>query len=326
VLTGTTTLFALLEAYPFLEDFLIARHPAFGRLAGPGRGRGWARLATLGELATAMNLPRLELLRELRAEVQRQTGVAPGIAEVSTGAADPRLQDALREALRDLERGAALDELAARLDRETQGLDAAQVAALARGAGLRVAGAESMTPSAALQPADVPANRLALGPRHPVRALLEEGARVRELTSHVDELLTGLQGTRGAERWSRARPALAGLLKRLVEVERQARRLRLAWYATVSSRGGHAVIALVDEDLVAAVDGLRHALAVVEKGDREAAVTASRSAASLVLRALAAQEELLVPVALSSLADDDWEIVAEQERVVGWALARDQAL
>jgi hypothetical protein len=326
VLTGTTTLFALLEAYPFLEDFLVARHPAFGRLAGPGRGRGWARVATLGQLATAMDLPWLEFLRELRAEVQRQTGVAPAIAEVANGAADPRLHDALREALRDLERGAALDELAARLDRRTQGLDAAQVAALARGAGMSAAGAESMMPSGPLQPADVPATRLSLSPGHPVRALLEEGARVRDLTSHVEDLLDGLQGSKGAERWSRARPALAGLLRRLVEVERQARRLRQAWYATVSSRGGHAVTVLVDEGLSAAVDGVRHALAVVEKGDREPAMTASRSAGSLVLDALAAEEELLVPVALSSLADDDWEAVAEQERVVGWALTRDQPL
>lgn len=326
MLTRTTTLFALLEEYPFLEDFLVARHPAFGRLARPGGGRGWARVVTLGELATAMDLPWLELLRELGAEVQGVTGMAPAIAEhAAGGATDPGLHDALRQALRDLEGGAALGELAARLDRETQGLDAEQVAALARGADLSAACAEPLA-AVAHQPADLSGTRLALSPGHPVRALLDEGVRVRELTAHVEELLDGLQGPRGADRWPQARPALEGLLVRLGELQRQARRLRLAWYATMSSRGGHAAVALVDEGLVGAVHAVRRALASVENGDVDQAVAAARSASALVLRLLGAEEDLLVPVALSLLEDDDWEAVAEQERAVGWALARDRAL
>jgi len=234
------------------------------------------------------------------------------------------VEAALREALRDLEGGAPLGELAARLDRETQGLDAEQVAALARGAGLGVAGADSLAAPAVRPSTDSAANRLALSPGHPARALIEEGAGLRELTSHVEEILGGLEGPRGVDRWPRVRSALGGLLGRLAEIERQARRLRLAWYATVSSRAGHAVVDLVDDDLGAAVDGVRRARSAVRSGDIDAAVAASRSATALVLVALGAEEEVLVPVALRVLEDDDWEAVAEQERVFGWALARDQ--
>ena len=35
-LGSRTTVFAVLQAYPFLEAFLHAYHPAFGRLTGPG--------------------------------------------------------------------------------------------------------------------------------------------------------------------------------------------------------------------------------------------------------------------------------------------------
>jgi hypothetical protein len=259
--------------------------------------------------------------------VQRETGaVAPIAEDAAAGAADPRLQDALRRALRDLESGASLGELAARLDRETQGLDAEQVAALARAVGSDAADEGALTASSVLQPADAPVTLLALSPGHPVRALLEEGARVRELTSHVEELVDGIEGPKGADRWPRARPALGGLLARLAEIERHADRLRQAWLATVSSRGGCAAAALVDERLGAAVDAVRRARKAVDEGEIDQAAAVSRSATGLALDALAAEEGLLVPVALRVLDDEDWEQVAAQERVVGWALVRDQAL
>ena len=85
MLARTSTLYALLEQYPFLEDYLAARHEIFGRLAEPAGARGWARVLTLSELATAMNLPWLEFLREVQAEVRRVTGASPPIIEDIAG-------------------------------------------------------------------------------------------------------------------------------------------------------------------------------------------------------------------------------------------------
>jgi DUF438 domain-containing protein len=291
-------------------------------------------MVTLAELATAMNVPWLEFLREVRGEVQRVSGSAPAIAEDVAGrASDPRLEGELRAVLREFERGAPLADLAARLDAFTEGLDAEEVAVLARGAdlageGAHLAeeGADQGATLAAGQSADWPAGRFALDPGHPARALLDEGARVRDLASHVEELVDGVTGPAGTDRWPQARSALQGLLARLSELERQARRLRRAWYATLSSRGAHAVTALVDADLSAAVDAVIRARVTAEKGDLESTAAASRFAIGLVRGALAAEEQLFVPSALRLLDDDDWEAVAEQERAVGWALARDQTV
>jgi hypothetical protein len=46
-----TTLWALLEAYPFLEGFLIAYHEPVRRLATPDGRNRWARVASLEEVA-----------------------------------------------------------------------------------------------------------------------------------------------------------------------------------------------------------------------------------------------------------------------------------
>ena len=327
MLARTSTLYALLEQYPFLEDYLAARHEIFGRLAEPAGARGWARVLTLSELATAMNLPWLEFLREVQAEVRRVTGASPLIIEDIAGLTpDARFGEELHAILVELEDGAPLDDLAGRLDALTQGLDAEAVAALARDLVTGRGDPENAMAQAVGQTGEWPAARLALHPGHPARALLDEAARLGDLATSVEDLVGGLTSPVGGGRWREARPALEGLLARLVELDRQARRLRLAWYPTLSSRGGHGVAALVDADLVAALDALERALSAAGKGEAETAIGAARHATDLLRRALAAEEELLVPAALHGLDDDDWEAVAEQERVIGWALARDQAL
>ncbi len=327
MLARTSTLHALLEQYPFLEDFLVARHEIFGRLTQPAAARRWARVVTLSELATAMDLPWLEFLREVQAEVRRVTGASPPISEDVAGLkADARLQEELRTILDELEDGAPLDDLAGRLDALTQGLDSEAVAALARDLVVGRGGPGNAMTQAAGQTGEWPAARLALHPGHPVRALLDEAARLGDLATSVEDLAGTLASPVRAGRWREARPALAGLLTKLLQLDRQARRLRLAWYPTLLSRGGHGVAALVDTGLVAALDALEQALTVTGKGEAEPAVGAARHATGLLRRALAAEEELLVPVALGGLDDDDWEAVAEQERVIGWALARDQVL
>jgi hypothetical protein len=327
VLARTTTLYALLEEYPFLEDFLVAFHHAFDRLAQPAPGRSWARVVTLAELATAMNLPLLEFLREVQREVQRVTGVAPTIVgEALESPPDPRLRDDLSTILRELESGAPLDDLAERFDALTHGLNAEETAALARKLGLIDAASGQGLASAAGQSADWSVARLALYPGHPVRALLGEGARLRGLATHVDEVVDGLGSPMGAERWREARPALQSLLERLGGLERQARRLRLAWYPTLSNRGGLSVTALVDAELTEALDAVERSRAAAAHDDAAFAAAVTRHATEMMRRALVAEEELLAPAALRCLDDDDWEVVAEQERVVGWALVRDQAL
>jgi hypothetical protein len=326
VLARTTTLYDLLELYPFLERFLAGRHPVFERLSRTGSGRRWTRVTTLDSLATSMDLPRLELLREIQSEVKRVTGSSPVIAGVLTGPPnDERLGGEVLDVVRELESGATIAQAAARLEALTQGLDAEGVAKLARERdrqGSRV----NRAAGAAGRPDGWPAAPAALHPGHPVRSLQQEGARLEGLAGLIDELVDGLGDPPDDHRWAESRTPLRRLLERLREMERQARRLRLAWYPPVASRVGASVPVLVSARLDEAREALQR-LIVMASGEDVAAIAAqARAAMALLRRALAAEEELLVPAALSALDDDDWEVVAEQERVVGWALDPSQAV
>ncbi len=319
LLSRTTTMHALLEEYPFLERYLVARHQVFAPLARPGRRRTWARVTTLGQVATLMDEPCAALLREIRAEVLRVRGTAPAVAVEGSGpAADPRLGDELRDLVARLEEGAPLGELSRRLDELTPGLDDEALSEIARQADRGRAG-ELFETAAGGARSEPP--RLALYPGHPVRALEQEDARLGGVADHVEDALAALGDPPDPGRWREAGPVVRGLLERLSELDRQARRLRLAWYPTLASRGARSTAAVVEERLADAVGALRRLSRLAGRDDPGPLITAAPRALHLVRQVLLAEEELLVPVALRELDDADWEAVAEQERVIGWALA-----
>jgi hypothetical protein len=325
VLSRATTLHTLLEEYPFLREHLRGLHPVFARLARPGPPGPWERVATLGELATTMDRPWPELLRDLQEEVRRVTGSAPPTLS------DPdergsRLAGDLRSLLKQLEDGASLESVAQRLDAETRGLDAESVAALAHAADRRDALVDQDPGGPASVQADWPPARLSLPPGHPVRSLLDEIARLGDLVTHIDQVVDGLAPTVTPSRWRQARPVLKGLLERLGLLDHQRRRLRMAWRATLASRGGQTVTAYVDGAVETACSAVRQARVDVEGGDAAVALAAVRVAVRDVRAALVAEEELLVPAALRWLDADDWEAVAEMERLIGPAIAADQSV
>jgi hypothetical protein len=320
VLARTTTLYVLLEEYPFLREHLRDLHPAFARLASGREPDRWARVVSLGELATAMDLPWPEFLHHLQEEIRRTTGVAPPLA-ASPSTLAPGLADDLRSILREFEAGASLASLAERLEARTRGLDAESVAAFAR-AGERSGNAGLA--QATGQPVDWPPARLSLSLGHPVRRLLDESARIRDLVGHAADVLDGVADATPHGRWRQARPVLDKLLGQLQGLDVQRRRLRVAWRATLVSRGGQSVAAFVDAAMGDAEDALTRARTETQKGDRATAVGAATVALGKVRSVLVAEEELLAPAALRWLDDDDWEAVAEQERLVGPALAGDQ--
>ena len=68
-ITPATTVHALLEAYPELEDVLISISPPFAKLKNPILRKSAARVATLQHIASIGNIPLGELLNKIRAAV-----------------------------------------------------------------------------------------------------------------------------------------------------------------------------------------------------------------------------------------------------------------
>jgi uncharacterized protein len=111
-LTPKTTIHTLLKQYPFLLDYLADYHPEFKKLTNPVLRRTVGRMATLDTVAEQGNVPLNKLVDDIAAEVEKQTGARPPVADVADAQTiDPARLEALHRIVKDLHAGKSVAEV-----------------------------------------------------------------------------------------------------------------------------------------------------------------------------------------------------------------------
>ena len=318
-----TTVFAVLQAYPFLDAFLLAYHPAFSRVSSPGGRTGWARMTTLGDVALEMDVSWRHLGRDVCAEVARVSGTEPSVSDARRAlASDDRRLTELREIAARLEDGGSLVELAARLRDVTAGVDAKQAAALDRAlaaaAGEARAAADRNVQTAVGLPADTVISAPPEG--HPLDSLRREAVQVRVLCEGLRAELESLGGAPSRSRWRAGRPLLARLVEGLSGVESRVRREQQAWFPALAVLGADGPAALMRDRQAETLEALRRLRLAVSRDDAGSAVENGVRLLDLLDALAATEEQVLAPIAARALTHGDWAAVRELEDGVGWAL------
>ena len=316
-----TTVWALVQAYPFLETFLRARVRGFEALAEERARTRWARVMTIDDIGVRLNVPWQQLVREIATEVERGVGRPPRVADAPRRIVDDeRRLGELRDIVGGLEAGGSLLELAARWRAATADLEQAEAAALdaalseaavsGRAAGIGAVGAAA---AGGGTPAPLPAG-------HPLETLRREAGQVRRLSAGLKGELERLGGSPPRRRWRRQKPLVSRLADRLSAVELRFRREQQAWFPALEVHDVDGPQALLVTRQVEALETLRRLRLAVERDD---AASVAETGARLVdaLEDLLAQDErLLEPLALRHFSAGDWAAVRELEDGVGWGL------
>ncbi len=318
-----STVFAVLQAYPFLEEFLYAYHAAFGRISRPGGRTGWARMTTLGDVAIEMDVTWRQLVRDVSAEVARVTGKEPPVSDARRAvASDDRRLAELREIAARLEDGGSLVELAARLREVTAGVDATQAAALDRALAAAAAEARAAADRSVQTAVGLSADTVVSGSPegHPLNSLRREGMQVRALRAGLRAELERLGGSPSRRRWRAGRPLVARLVERLSGVESRVRREQQAWFPALAVLGAEGPAALMRDRQAEALEALRRLRLAVARDDAGSAVENGIRLLDLLDDLAATEEQVLAPIAERSLSPGDWAAVRELEDGVGWSL------
>lgn len=316
-----TTVYALLQAYPFLEPFLLARVQGFEKLADERARTRWARVMTLSDVAVRLNAPWRQLVREIAAEVERGTGRAPRVADAPrriTG--DERRLGELREIVTALEAGQSLQEMAGRWRQATADLEQAETAALEAALSSEAASGRDAGSIAQAAAAEAAADVLASPPGHPLEVFRREAELVRRLCRGLGEELERLGGSPARLRWQRERPLVARLVDRLSSVESRFRREQQAWFPALQVHGVDGPQALLAARQREALESLRRLALAVERDDAAHAVEAGLRLLGELDELLALDVRLLEPLARRHFSEGDWAAVRELEDGVGWAL------
>jgi len=318
-----TTVFALLETYPFLERFLLARGGGFEAPADTGARTRWARVTTLGDIAVKLDVPWRRLLSEIAAEVEHRTGRPARVPDAPRRMIDDeRRLGELRDIVSGLEAGAPLLEMAARWNTATADLEVAESAALDAALSETAVVERQATVSRVQETAaDGVGGPIATPPEgHPLETLRREAGQIRLLTDGLRVELERLGGSPTRLRWRREKPLVSRLVERLAGVEPRFRREQQAWFPALGVYAVDGPQALLSQQQTEALETLRRLRLAVDRDDASSVAEAGARLVDSLEDLLAQDERLLEPLARRHFSEGDWAVVRELEDGVGWEL------
>ncbi len=322
VLGPRTTVWALLEAHPFLEAFLIGYHEQFRRLGTPEGRRRWARVASLEEVALAMNVTWRQLARDISAEVTRAGAGTPAVmGHAAVVGGDSRVDD-LRDIAARLEHGGSLLDLAREFERVMDGTVPAEREVFERTIADAAAAERLVVRREMEAAAGLPSDAVVFAPSegHPLHSLRREGAQVEMLCADLRVALERLGGAPSRRRWRASRPLVARLVDRLSGVEVRFRREQQAWFPALAVLDVHGPAELLRDRQSEALESLRRLRLAVARDDAAFVVENGTRLLDLLGGLMTTEEQVLVPLAEQRLAAGDWAAVRELEDGVGWEL------
>ncbi len=327
-LTPKTTIGTLLDAHPFLLDYLAGYHPEFKKLTNPVARKTVGRFATLQRVADTAGIPVAGLLKDIAAEIGRQTGTVPQTGASAAAGVDPARQEELKSIIGELHAGKTADEVKPRFEALIQDIEATEIAAMEQ-----ALISEGLPDTEVKRLCDVhmkvfqealeanPGLRVPAG--HPIDSYQRENKAALEVTAAMRRAAAeagtaeAAAGTGGD--WP-GRPALTAAFEQMRDFERHYVRKENQLFPFLEKRGVEGptkVMWALHDDIRVVVKGLGRALAA---DDRKASIHAVDEVTTMVDDMINKEEKVLFPMALDVLSEEEWRQIKAGEDEIGYTL------
>ncbi|MDP1989671.1 MAG: DUF438 domain-containing protein [Syntrophales bacterium] len=319
-ITPKTNVVALIEAYPFLEEFLISLSDKFKLLRNPVMRNTVGKVATLEQAAVMGGLSVDDMVARLRGEVARQGAAVPSPSPHSR----EQRQELLRGIIKDLHDGLPLADAQKRFNEHFSDVSAGEIAAMEQAL---IAGGVSQSDVKRLCDVHVQVFKDALDPAavpsmpegHPVHTFMLENRASEKLLAKIEAILKNLASPPLAESYAQYRGNLTKLLESLAKVDIHYLRKENQLFPQLERHGitgPSQVMWGIHDDIRAMIKKTRTLMA----GADIAATVAELSQAVQTIRDMIYKEEhILYPLSLEHLSDDEWLQVRRGEEEIGYA-------
>jgi uncharacterized protein len=325
-----TTIYDLVDAYPYMLDWLAEYDPHFDNLRNPALFNTMARFATLGHAAEMAGRPADEFLDAVRTEIARREIVAEELAGAAApgAAADPETaaarQKALKTIILKLHDGVPAEQVKAEFDQLVSGVDSAEIARMEQ-----ALIAEGMPIDDVQRLCDVhvsvfkesldtkPDAEVAAG--HPLDAYRRENVVVGQVVGELRAALTVMSASGCAEGRSETLDALAGQLERLAEVDVHYTRKEHQLFPVLEAHdvsGPTKVMWGLDDDIRGRIKSAR---ALVAAGDCTSLAATLPETLTMIDDMVYKEEKILFPTSLQVVTDAEWEQMAAGDDEIGYA-------
>jgi hypothetical protein len=317
-ITPKTRINDLIDAYPFLLEFLPAFNAKYELLKNKTVRATVGRMANLRKVAAIGGVPVNDLLRALQAEIGRRTGtpVDADFAAAEDGAA--RLAT-LKAVVRDFHSGHDLAAAKRRFAELIQEVDPSEIAAMEElliqegmpvGEITHLCDAHMEIMKEGLDEAELPE----VPPGHPVHTFQAENTWLIEAAGRLDAAAKKLDG--GDPAWDALGTALDGIARAHVHYLRKEHQL-FPFLERHNITGPTQVMWAVHDDIRTQVKALREA---ASRRDAAAVRAAVPRLARAVVEMTVKEEKILLPMAMTFLSDPEWAEIRRGEGEIGYVL------
>jgi uncharacterized protein len=314
-----TTIRDLLNAYPYLLDFLGEYNPHFKRLQDPAHREMMAGVATVEIASGAAGVPLQQFIADLRAEVERSEG---GQGATSAPVGMDRRQEVLRGLIRDLHQGADFDDVKSRFAQLIQEVEPGEIAAMEQ-----ALMAEGMPAEEIQRLCDVHVSvfresldtkdDLAAPVGHPVHTFMAENRVAADIISRLRCSIEDVAGRDGGG--GMAFEGIRAEIDKLADVERHYLRKENQLFPLLERHGimgPTRVMWALHDDIRTVFKEFR---AAGDSGDRTEAVRLVDQILTMMEDMIYKEEKILFPTSLDSLSTAEWDEIKSGEDAIGYS-------
>ena len=324
-ITPKTTIHTLLKEYPFLLDFLAAYHPEFKKLTNPVLRRTVGRMATLDTVAELGGVPLNVLIEDIAAEIERQTGSRPPVADVADAdTIDPVRLAELHAIVKDLHAGKTVEDVKPRFEELIQDVEATEIAAMEQKlieGGVpdsevkRLCDVHVQVFADALaghEPIKAPAG-------HPLDTFQRENQALLQVTASLRKVAEAIGEPPDGAAWGRLKGALSDTVERLADVDKHYLRKENQLFPFLEEHGVEGpskVMWSIHDDIR---DLIKQARQTIAGDDAALAVSTCLALAKMVDDMVTKEEQVLHPMSADTLSDEEWAKIRAGEGDIGYA-------
>ena len=330
-ITAETTVFDLVETYPYMLDWLCDYDSHFENLRNPVLFKTMARVASLETAASMASVPVDKLIDDVRSAVVRHEIAAEGSrAAAPTPAADggtaeaARRQEQLRAIILKLHDGAAVAEVKAEFDALASGADSLEIARMEQALiseGMPVEEVQRLCDvhvavfKDALETGTAPE----VEPGHPVAAYRRENEAATRIVADVNLALGELAMAVDARGTAAALGNIAAGLDELAQIDAHYTRKENQLFPVLEAHGVEGptkVMWALDDDIRVRIKTAR---ALASAGDVASLALTLPETLRMVDDMVYKEEKILLPTALSVVKPEEWARMAAGDAEIGYA-------
>lgn len=327
-LNANTKIDDLLQEYPFLMEYLVARSPKFKLLQNVVMRKTMGKVATVAQAASIGGIDPGQLLSDIVEEIRKRTDTNVMIGKEEGVVAPLKDADARQEVLkgimRDLHGGVEMSILKRRFHELIKDIDPSEIAKMEQrlmDEGMpesevkRLCDVHVEVFKESLSAQDAPV----VPPGHPVHTYMLENRAAEGLLHGLDHVLAKLGYTPDKAVFAKEQQALTTLFERLSDINLHYLRKENQLFPVLEVHG----ITGPSQVMWALHDDIRIALKSAKSGIRDLlvpdVVNTLRYLSKSIRDMIYKEEHILFPMAKDLLTDAEWQKVRQGEEEIGYA-------